>query len=126
MTRTRSQLFAEKAIQVVTGWQSVKEDCEELRSFSRGFPALIQTSGLLQALAYGLRQDDAKGKYVQGFVSVLTAVVRYDEGQTGDEYVDPEQFASELRGMPAEDYMRVSRFALEAASWIKRYAVMVL
>ena len=107
--KTRSQLFAAQAITVVQEWNQLTGDAKKKRiSFAQSFPALIQMCGLLQAIAFADSKSETKD-YVLGFRRVMNAV---DETELTQEAI---------LNMTALEYMRVSRIALEAATWIKRY-----
>lgn len=112
MIKTRSQQFAEKAFSVVDRWKNAQNSCAELKSFARSFPALVQTCGLLQALAYAQEKNEA---YFEGFRETLEVIESVGK-------IDVEK----LCATNSIDYMRVGRLALEAATWIKRYAVVLL
>ncbi|GHV23161.1 hypothetical protein AGMMS49959_15420 [Planctomycetales bacterium] len=86
---------------------------DEYRSFAKSFPGLIHTCGLMQAAAFALA-DDKKKSVLEDTVKVLAAL-------TG-EHFDAEQYVAKWRGADVLKYMRESRFALRAASWIKRQA----
>ena len=109
--QTRSQKLAQKAIEVVSAWKNASGD-KDPNQFARRFPALVQTSGLLQAVAFARDKNDV---YAEGFRSVLGVLARETVGK------DLPEFERNLSESSAVDYMRVSRLALEAATWIKRY-----
>ena len=77
---------------------------EEYSSFALAFPALVHSCGLAQALAFA----QAKGRtdYLSDLENVL--------GEGGD-------FCTRSREAELMEYMRLSRRALAASSWIKRY-----
>ncbi len=110
--QTRSQKLAQEAIKVVSAWKNASGD-KDPNQFARRFPALVQTSGLLQAVAFARDKNDV---YAEGFRSVLGVLARETVGK------NVEEFEKNLSESSAVDYMRVSRLALEAATWIKRYA----
>ena len=112
--KTRSQIFAEKAIQVVYRWDAGNYDKQKLRTAALSFPALIQTCGLLQALAFVEEKKESQ-PYAEGFKQELG--VHQDVGAVT---------VDSLAALGAVEYMRVSRMAIEAATWIKRYAASVL
>lgn len=109
--QTRSQKLAQKAIEVVSAWKNASGD-KDPNQFARRFPALVQTSGLLQAVAFARNKNDV---YAEGFRSVLGVLALETVGK------NVEEFEKKLSESSAVDYMRVSRLALEAATWIKRY-----
>lgn len=83
----------------------------EFKRFAKSFPALIQASGLAQAAAY------AAQKAPDGFLDDLAQVMRCG---TQDE------LCQAARQAPLTDYLRLSRDALDAATWLKRYAEALL
>ncbi len=150
MIKTRSQIYAEAAIKVVSEWASNKENAENenatngnavnenatnenaesengeegdpkqnLRSTAISFPAQIQTCGLLQALAFVEKKNET---YAKGFKTVLNE--RLNSNPLGN--VASIAKVDSLFDLNAVDYMILSRMAIEAATWIKRYAAIVL
>jgi len=109
--QTRSQKLAQEAIQVVMGWNNLSGD-KDPKLFARRFPSLVQTSGLLQAVAFARSKNT---EYADGFKTVFAVLDPKVKDKSRDEF---EKYLSELS---AVDYMRLSRLALEAATWIKRY-----
>ena len=103
---TKEQLMAQKA------WERVEERCKQskfkdYKSFAMSFPALIHTCGLVQAAAF------AEAKKQSEYISDLQKVFN-EIDQAGD---------LKIRSREAElsEYSRISRHAMAAASWIKRY-----
>ncbi len=85
---------------------------KDFQTFAKRFPALIHTCGLAQAVVFGM----AKGRnaYLEDFTEVLRA--------GGHPEITSLQ---ELRRQACEQsmvaYLRLSRDAINAASWLKRY-----
>jgi CRISPR/Cas system CMR-associated protein Cmr5 small subunit len=96
--------MAEKAFECVLQ----KKGDEDYRSFALSFPALIHSCGLVQAVAF------AEIKKNNGYVEDLAAVLNKVEPHT--------DLPNESRTADVVKYMRLSRRALSAASWLKRYA----
>jgi len=109
--KTRSQRLAQEAIKVVANWKTGSEE-KDPNQFARRFPSLVQTSGLLQAVAFARNKNK---DYAEGFQKVFVVLDPKVDGKSLGEF---EQYLSELS---AVDYMLLSRRALEAATWIKRY-----
>jgi CRISPR-associated protein Cmr5 len=86
---------------------------KEYRSFAREFPTLVHQCGLAQAVAFAQAKGAHQGDYVGDLAVVLTKV-GYDGG-------DIEALAGQTRTMPVTGYVRLSRDALDAAVWLKRY-----
>ena len=116
---TRSQKLAQAAFASVKA--QLKTNAEgkisldvKYKSFARTFPSLIHTCGLAQAVAFA----EAKEEYhlfLEDLAKVLTASNRTDTGTRS-------MLASAARTVELSGYMRLSRDAIQAASWLKRYA----
>ena len=104
--RTYDQKMAEQAFQCVQNRVVTKE----YGSFAQSFPALIHSCGLAQAVSFAEAKDMVK--YLNDLNEVLKAIVT--EGATVD-------LLRESREAQVIDYMRLTRRAISAASWIKRY-----
>lgn len=112
--KTRSQKFAVAAydriaFQSQNGQQKVKA---EYVTFAKKFPALVHTCGLTQAVVFAIARDHEL--YVDDLASVLHEVghAEITSARSVDEAV---------RKSEVSVYMRLSRDAIEAASWLKRY-----
>lgn len=103
---TKEQLMAQEAYErVIT--RSNEEDFDEYKSFALSFPSLIHTCGLVQAVAFAEAKD--KGGYIDDLQKVF----------------DRTDNAGDLRAKSREahvmEYMRITRHAITAAGWLKRY-----
>ena len=107
-TRTYDQKMAELAFQRVNGNERGKD--EKYCSFALAFPSLVHSCGLAQAVSFAEAKD--MDKYLNDLNEVLKAIVT--EGATVD-------LSRESREAQVVDYMRLTRRAISAASWIKRY-----
>jgi CRISPR-associated protein Cmr5 len=115
--RTRSQKLAQAAYPRVSsryeGAQALDEKKQkEYRTFAKKFPALIHTCGLAQAVAF------ARAKGESGYIDDLTAVLR---AANHAEITDQQPLDHHARTAGLSTYLRLSRDAIEAASWLKRY-----
>lgn len=111
---TRSQHLAQAAYDQIarhTKGGKQKPD-KEFVSTVKKFPALIHTCGLAQAVAFALAKKDEK--YVDYLAAVLKAAGH--AGITDHKALDKQARESQLSG-----YLRLSRDAINAASWLKRY-----
>src|SRR5437870_550909 len=88
--------------------------CKEYRSFAREFPTLVHQCGLAQAVAFAQAKKDHQLDYANDLASVLTAA-----GHPG--IASAEALAGQTRSLPVTGYVRLSRDALDAAVWLKRY-----
>jgi CRISPR-associated protein Cmr5 len=111
---TFEQKMAEKAFALVS-----KRDDEEYRSFALSFPSMIHSCGLVQAVAFAVVKN-------KNYLRDLTEVLKVVEADLGIDL--PEESRKEEDLLPNESrkadvmkYMRLSRRALSAASWLKRY-----
>jgi CRISPR-associated protein Cmr5 len=106
---TRSQQRAQAAYARIAGHG--KPD-KEYVSFAKKFPALIHTCGLAQAVAFALAKKETA--YIEDLAEVLKASGHPEI--TSAHLLDDQARAQQLSG-----YLRLSRDALNAAGWLKRY-----
>jgi CRISPR-associated protein Cmr5 len=85
---------------------------DEYRSFVKKFPALIHTCGLAQAVAFALAKQE--NDYIEDLAEVLR-----DSGHP--EITSAQTLHERARTQPLSGYLRLSRDAINAASWLKRY-----
>ncbi len=114
---TRSQKYAQVAYPKVAGRHEKKDGFDEYSTFARKFPALIHTCGLAQAIAFAQakgKADDPEGRYLADLAEVLKA-----GGHT--EITSASTLAEQSRTADVTAYLRLSRNAIEAAVWLKRY-----
>lgn len=110
--QTRSQKLAQIAFSRIE--ESVQKNGgkvlpEEYARFARRFPALVQSCGLIQSMLFAKKKAGDIGCYLADFQKTLAA----SGCKTSEE---------EVRKLSCAEYIRTSRFALEAATWLKRYA----
>lgn len=117
--QTRSQGMAQTAylqianhIKKQTG-DGQKKPAKEFVSTVKKFPALIHTCGLAQAVAFAMAKKDQVE-----YVSYLAAVLQ-DSGHP--EVTNAESLCKCTRTSDLNGYLRLSRDAIAAASWLKRY-----
>ncbi len=115
---TNSQKMAQTAYQRIQDRKTRQQKlANEFTSFARSFPSLIHACGLAQAVAFA----EAKGtksrqhrEYLEDLAAVLSAV-GYSDAAT------PDALACATRESSVLPYLRLSRDALAAAGWLKRY-----
>jgi CRISPR-associated protein Cmr5 len=121
---TRSQKLAQAAYPRIQSRDSemTPDEFKEYVTIAKKFPSLVHTCGLAQAVAF----YEAKGKtkpgkpekphirYLKDLAAVLTAI-GHQQIATVDE------LANRVRTEPLSGYLRLSRDAINAASWLKRY-----
>lgn len=108
---TRSQKLAQAAYACVE--QRPQPD-KEYASFAKKFPALVHTCGLAQAVAFALAKGGHQEAYAKNLAEVLKA-----GGHT--DIASADVLAKQTREQSVTGYLRLSRDAIEAASWLKRY-----
>jgi CRISPR-associated protein Cmr5 len=108
MPQTTSQKMAQAAYRQVTHANVNKEYV----SFSREFPTLVHTCGLAQAVAFA----KAKGhdRYLDDLVATLHAANHPD-------LIGTDSLISQTQESEVPAYLHLSRDALNAANWLKRY-----
>jgi CRISPR-associated protein Cmr5 len=111
MTQTNSQKMAQAAYASVRRRTS---PCvpEKYVSFAHSFPSLVHACGLAQAVAFARAKDHAQ--YLDDLAAVLNKI-----GHAEAASVDSLERATREHSVPA--YVRLSRNALQAAGWLKRY-----
>lgn len=110
--RTISQRIAEVAFNKVKEKQAEDRGAfEEYETFAKKFPSLIHACGLAQAIAF------AEAKKETEYLDHLAAVIQA-AGQPVDLHQD---LARKSREEPLGQYLRLSRLAITAAGWLKRY-----
>lgn len=126
----RSQRIARSAFERVE--RRARHDSgkpDEYLSFARSFPTMIHTSGLSQAVAFalakGIKQAD-KRHLIDDLCHVLHETDCGWQLEPG-EITDGKALDCKARNEDkVEAYMRLTRHALQAATWIKRYAEALL
>lgn len=103
---TKEQLTAQEAYSRVSE-RSKDKDFDDYKSFALSFPSLIHSCGLVQALAFAQAKD--KGEYIDDLQKVF------------DTTDDAGNLPEKSRKAHVMEYMRMTRHAISAASWIKRY-----
>lgn len=107
--RTKEQRAAEAAYCCVAERKRAgKSSFDEYITFALDFPALIHSCGLVQALSFA----QAKGK--TDYIADISDVFH----KLNDEKVD---LLEKSRSAPLLEYTRITRRALQAATWLKRY-----
>ena len=103
---TKEQKMAQEAYSRVTE-RSKDKDFDGYKSFALSFPSLIHSCGLVQAVAFAQAKD--KGEYIDDLQKVFDTT-----DNAGD-------LRTKSREAPVMEYMRMTRHAIAAAGWIKRY-----
>jgi len=106
------QTNSQKMAQAAYGQIRMRQLSREFTSFARSFPSLIHSCGLAQATAFA--KAKGHGQYLEDLAFVLKAI-----GHTEAETAESLECATREQAVPA--YIRLSRNALQAAGWMKRY-----
>jgi len=110
--QTRSQRMAQAAFDRVDA-RKRQGSFRDYVIFARRFPALLHSCGLAQAVAF------ARAKEQNAYLSDLVGVLRVaGHGEIGS----GEQLDKRARDAAVGEYFRLTRDALRAAEWLKRYA----
>src|SRR6266545_3543981 len=111
---TRSQKLAQAAYKQIALHtdNGQRKPNKEYVSFAKRFPALIHTCGLAQAVAFALAKKE--NDYLNDLAAVLKA--------SGHAAIsDAAALDQQGRTQQLSGYLRLSRDAINAASWLKRY-----
>ncbi len=118
---TRSQKLAQAAYDKIDG-RKKEPGFDEYNTVARKFPALVHTCGLAQAVAFSQskrKPDRTDGgpdcQYVADLAAVLLAGGHAD-------LTSGASLAAHCRSDSVTTYLRLSRDAIDAAVWLKRYA----
>jgi CRISPR-associated protein Cmr5 len=111
---TNTQKMAQAAYQRIAERLKRLNESErdKYTSFARSFPSLIHACGLAQAAAF------AGAKYREQYLEDLAVVLKaigHSEAASAD------SLGRAIREQFVPAYVRLSRNALQAASWLKRY-----
>jgi CRISPR-associated protein Cmr5 len=111
---TTRQKMARAAYARISARIAPQKPDDKYASFAREFPTLVHSCGLAQAVAFALAKGEHQAKYVDDLAAVL--------GRAGCAQMnDAKQLAQQTHGLPVAQYLRLSRNALAAAVWLKRY-----
>jgi len=108
--QTRSQRLAQAAFARIDSYHGTLD--KEYVAFAKKFPALIHTCGLAQAVAFALAKKESR--YVEDLAAVLKV-------SGHPEVASASTLDDQTRKQSLGGYLRLSRDAIHAASWLKRY-----
>ena len=112
--QTQSQKMAQAAFPRIEQRKNAlnNKQFDEYTSFGKKFPALIHTCGLAQAVAFALAKKETD--YLDDLSTVLN--------KSGHDAIDGRSaLDQQARTADLGSYLRLSRDALNAAGWLKRY-----
>lgn len=107
---TREQQRAQQAYKLVEG-HSRKAGEADYQRFCKRFPALIQSCGLAQSVAFAQAKLP---EYLEDLAKVI------------DKSWNKDKLAEQARTAPLLQYQQHTQAALSAATWLKRYAEALL
>ncbi|MFY9180155.1 MAG: type III-B CRISPR module-associated protein Cmr5 [Venatoribacter sp.] len=108
--RIRTHRYAEAAFPLVEKLQ--KDPIEaKYRTLALSFPAMIMQAGLMQAVGFLKAKDEAEHK----------ELLRHIEG-----IIDAKDLHALLLKSDVQEYQLLTRKALDASSWLKRYTQALL
>lgn len=108
--QTNSQRMAQAAYRLIVQ----RRPDEKFTGFAREFPTLVHSCGLAQAVAFALAKGGHQEHYLNDLAAVLLAA-----GYTT--ITSSDRLEEKARTAPVAEYLRLSRDALLAAVWLKRY-----
>jgi len=111
---TKNQVRAEKAYKCVKTKEN-HEDEKNYRQLARSFPALVHTCGLVQAVAFVMAKEGRTGTDYLGHLSTVMPLEP-----------DNPDLAQQSRKAGLLQYQRLTRDAMDSATWLKRYAETLL
>ena len=109
---TRTQCLARAAFVSIEARNEARKLDKDFRSFAKSFPALIHACGLAQAVAFALAKKH--NDYLGDLIEVLK-----DVGHS--RITSPAELRRLVCELDVSAYLRLSRDALDAAGWLKRY-----
>ncbi|MCI0392596.1 MAG: type III-B CRISPR module-associated protein Cmr5 [Acidobacteria bacterium] len=122
--QTRDQRYAEKIFGQVSAFkqqQPKRNKQREYGSMAHKLPVLIRTAGLAQALAFIAASGQKKPPHQQLLEDLAQAIAHLTGGrQTAAQLLEKSRTAA------LGDYMKLTRDALSALLWYKRFAQSVL
>lgn len=108
---TRNQTRAKTACRCISS-DEAKND-KDYPKIAKKFPTLIHNCGLAQAVAFVQAKEGETGKTYLNHLSSVMGLPKRD-------------LESQSRAKPLIGYLRLSREAIESATWIKRYSEALL
>lgn len=111
---TRQQLRAQSAYNSVSSFKGEmnEKEVEDYAQLAKKFPALVHNCGLAQAIAFVQAKEGATG---EAYIAHLAQTM----GSIGD-------IGSISRSADLMKYQKLTREAIESATWLKRYSEALL
>lgn len=111
--KIRSKDYAEKAYPLVNAIQDTDIEAK-YRTLALNFPTMILQSGLVQAVGFLMAKDEAEHQKLASHISQLLG------------YQAIEDLHKHLLRSDITEYQLLTRKAIDAASWLKRYTQALL
>ena len=115
--KIRSQQYAQKAYVCVEKVKAQPETVKEYRTLALTFPNMVLQSGLCQAVGFLLAKGESHHHHKQ-LLKHLTDLLNGNE--------DYEKLHRDILKADLTEYQLLTRKALEAAAWLKRYTQALL
>ncbi len=110
------QKMAQKAFEKADSRSKVKAEFDKYLSFARGFPSLIHSCGLVHDLSFAKSKSSKPGPH-RCFIDDLKEILI-----VGDLIPEKDDLVDCARKADQTEYLLLSRRALDAAVWLKRYS----
>jgi len=112
--QTRQQVRAQEAYGCVSSAEKKmsKKEADDYAQLAKRFPALVHNCGLAQAIAFVQAKEGRTGG---AYITHLTRTM----GEEGD-------IENTSRSADLMKYQRLTREAIESATWLKRYSESLL
>ena len=106
MPNLKSQQYSQKSFECIKKRVDEKNvDLKKYKTFAKRFPTLIHTCGLAQAIAFA----NSKNEYKSNFEDLQKVLANNN-------------LIKDSQEKPVLEYLRLSREALVATGWLKKYA----
>jgi CRISPR-associated protein Cmr5 len=118
--KNRSQLYATEALACIEKIQGEEKLRDEYKSRADSFPVMVMQAGLAQGLGFLLAKGKGEngngyGRYLNDLAAVLKASGACGAGSG-------EALQKHVLGASLAEYQLLTREALAAAGWLKRFA----
>lgn len=118
--RVRTHKYAERAYPLVNSIKGTDIEAK-YRTLALTFPTMIMQSGLAQAIGF-LMAKAKDGEHHRELLSHIAKLLNYvDEGRGNDRALHEDVLRSDVTR-----YQLLTRKAIEASSWLKRYTQALL
>lgn len=116
----KMQKMAAKAIEIIRQKPQNPSAAKEYKSRMNGFPVMVMQAGLAQATGFYLEKGATHAEYLSDVASVLQAAELWSFQSSG------QGFHERSINCDSVTYRLLTRDALAAAGWLKRYGTAIL